>query len=38
MDVEVRVAADMLKGDAAHELRVRLRELRAEKYPFKDDD
>lgn len=38
MDVEVRVVADMLKGDPAHELRVKLREHRTEKYPFKDDD
>lgn len=38
MDVEVRVAGDMLKGDEAHELRVTLKEHRDEQFPYGDDD
>ncbi len=38
IDVEVLLLRDMLKGDAQHELRVKLKEHRTEKYPFKDDD
>jgi hypothetical protein len=38
MDVEVKVAGDMLKGDEAHEFRVRLKEHRDERFPFKDDE
>lgn len=38
MDVEVRVVGDMLKGDEAHELRIKLREHRDEKFPYQDDD
>jgi len=38
MDVEVRFVNDMLKGDEAYEMRMRLKEHRDEAFPYKDDD
>ncbi|KAJ9505575.1 hypothetical protein QJQ45_008517 [Haematococcus lacustris] len=38
MDVDVAVVGDMLKGQEAHQLRVRLREHRDERFPYKEDD
>lgn len=38
MDVEVRWVSDMLAGDDCYELRLKLREHRDEKFPYKDDD
>lgn len=38
MDVECRFVQDMLKGDDVYEMRIRIKEHRDEKYPFKDDD
>ena len=38
MDVDVQVASDMLKGDEAHELRLKLKEQRDETFPFKEDE
>ncbi|KAG1664238.1 hypothetical protein FOA52_003491 [Chlamydomonas sp. UWO 241] len=38
MDVDVRVERDMLKGDDAHELRVTLKEHKAERFPYNEDD
>mmetsp|Transcript_13565 Transcript_13565/g.23819 ORF Transcript_13565/g.23819 Transcript_13565/m.23819 type:complete len:194 (-) Transcript_13565:714-1295(-) len=37
MDVEVRVLGDMLKGDETHELRIKLREHRDERFPYRDE-
>jgi hypothetical protein len=38
MEVDVRFVQDMLKGDDAFEMRVRLKEHRDEQFPYKDDD
>ena len=38
MDVEARFVQDMLRGDEVYEIRLRLKEHRAEAFPFKDDD
>lgn len=37
MEVEARVVGDMLKGDDAHELRLRLKEHKDEQFPFNDE-
>lgn len=38
MDVEARFVQDMLRGDEAYEIRLKLKEHHAEEFPFKDDD
>lgn len=38
MDVDVRWGQDMLRGDDCYELRLKLKEHKDEKYPFKEDD
>ncbi|GBF96278.1 trafficking particle complex subunit 3 [Raphidocelis subcapitata] len=38
MDVDARFVQDMLRGDEVYEIRLRLKEHRAEAFPFKDDD
>ena len=38
MDVEAKLAQDMLKGDDCYEIRLRLKDHRNEQFPFKDDD
>ena len=38
MEVEVRWVQDMLKGDECYEMRLKLKEHRDEKFPYKDDD
>jgi hypothetical protein len=38
MEVECRWVGDMLRGDEAYELRLKLKEHRDERFPFKDDD
>lgn len=34
----VHVEKDMLRGDECHELRLRLKQHRAEKFPYTEDD
>lgn len=36
--VECRIVQDMLKGDDCHELRMKLKEHRDEKFPYKEDE
>jgi hypothetical protein len=38
MDVDARFVQDMLRGDEVYEIRLKLKEHRAEAFPFKDDD
>lgn len=38
MDVDATWARDALRGDDVYEIRLTLREHRAEEFPFKDDD
>ena len=38
MRVESWFVRDMLRGDDAYEIRVKLLEIVPEEYPFKDDD
>ncbi|PNW84474.1 hypothetical protein CHLRE_03g145607v5 [Chlamydomonas reinhardtii] len=38
MEVECRWVSDMLRGDDCYELRLKLKEHRDEKFPYKDDD
>lgn len=38
MDVDCKLVQDMLKGDDAYEIRMRLKEHRDEAFPYKDDD
>lgn len=38
LDVECKIVQDMLKGDDCYELRLKLKESRDERFPFKDDD
>lgn len=38
MEVEVRWVQDMLKGDECYEMRLKLKEHRDEKFPYKDED
>lgn len=38
MDVDARFVQDMLRGDEVYEIRLRLKEHKAEAFPFKDDD
>ena len=38
MHVEARFVRDVLRGDEASEMRLRLHEHQPEEYPFKDDD
>uniref|UniRef100_A0A7S0RI19 Trafficking protein particle complex subunit n=1 Tax=Chlamydomonas leiostraca TaxID=1034604 RepID=A0A7S0RI19_9CHLO len=38
MDIEAKLTSDMLKGDDSYEIRVRLREHRDERFPYKEDD
>lgn len=38
MNVECNIVRDMLKGDDANELRLKLVSQGTESYPFKDDD
>lgn len=38
MDVDARFTQDMLRGDDAYEIRLRLKEHRSETFPYKDDE
>lgn len=38
MEVEASLGSDMLRGDEVNEVRLRLKEHREERFPYKDDD